>query len=94
MKGQVKNAFCLGFLAVLLLGCGSDHPAITQSPKAEIDRNVQMRVIFDKVNGDASALSPADKATLVKLAGSQANVDSLWKIMSLNKRAPGAPPAQ
>lgn len=49
----------------------------------------QMRVIFDKVNGDYSAVSPDDKANMLKLAGSQAEVDNLWKVMSLNKTGGG-----
>ena len=77
----------------VLGGCGNDHPPITQSPQSEVNTAVQMRVIFNKVNGDYGALSAEDKAEVLKLGGSQANVDSLWKTMSLNKPGAQAPTA-
>jgi len=76
-----------GVALASLPGCGSsnDGPDSKQEAK-NVDVAKGMRSYFDQAHGDYSALSPADKAAFIKLAGSEDKAEQYWKLM---KEGPG-----
>lgn len=67
-----------------LAGCGSGSSGKPESIASEeqVNKIVEMRKYFDKVNGQWDSLTAEDKASFTKLAGDEAKAQAMWKTMS------------
>lgn len=80
----------VGILVVeTILGCGAGPQSYDQDAIDKATARAQKaRAIFDKVNGDYQAISPGDKADLLKLSNNDENsLKKLWQTMA---HPPGA----
>jgi hypothetical protein len=92
--------FNFGLVAVLAIsvigalvgGCGPDNskPQSIASPQ-EVNNIVEMRKMFDSVQGDWNKLTPDQQAQYNKLAGDPAKGKTLWDHMA-HPSGPGAGP--
>jgi hypothetical protein len=74
-----------------LTGC-DDKVAPAESPQQEkvrADNGAKLRTYFDKVNGNFEALSPEDKAEVIKLVGNEENAKKSFSMMVPNRGAGG-----
>jgi hypothetical protein len=90
MERLFKHLFALALISaftMVLAGCGSAPEA---DPKIESSRReaaVEMRAIFNKVNGNYESLSAEDKAAFLKLCNNDPKVvEQSWNGM---KNGPG-----
>jgi hypothetical protein len=76
----------LGFIS--LIGCGSSPQPVNETyVQMSTDRSTQAREIFDGAGGDLKKVTPDDHAKLVKLFGSDSEVERIWNNMA---HPPGA----
>lgn len=81
---RVAVAFVILSCIGALVGCGSSSSGKLESIASEeqVNKIVEMRKYFDKVNGQWNSLTAEDKAAFTKLAGDDAKAQSMWKTMS------------
>ena len=79
-----------GTLTGSVAGCGAGpQPVDEASIKADTDKAVRARAIFDGSGGDYAKVTAEEKAELTKLYGSAANAEKVWALM---KNPPGSSP--
>lgn len=88
------TAAALVLSGLTLVGCDDKVPP-AESPakeKARADNGTKLRTYFDKCNGNFDALSPTDKAEVVKLVGTEDNARKAFSYMVPSRGAGAAPP--
>lgn len=73
----------LSLVGLVTVGCQSD-PGKPESiaSEARVQEIVQMRTIFDRAGGKWDAMTEADKAEYIRLAGDEEKAKSMWETMS------------
>lgn len=84
------SAAMLGTMAIGIAGCGDSGGPEAQVDQGRVDKLTSIRTLFDKSKGDYNALSPADKAELLRLCDNdQAKVETTWNVMKTGPVPPG-----
>jgi hypothetical protein len=80
MRINLGSALLILVVALATLGCGSDHPPIGGDAK-QAQTAMALRDMYNKANGDWTALSSEDQAQFQKLIGNK-NAEETWKQMA------------
>ena len=74
-------------LVPFVAGCGESGGPDPQVERAQVNKEIEMRKLFDKSGGDYSKLDANDKVAMDKLAGGQAGAEAVFADM---KKGPGS----
>ena len=94
MRAMKLTSFLLAALLGLgvATGCGAGPQPIDESAvKADTDKAVRARAIFNSSGGDYTKITAGEKAELAKLYGSEANAEKVWALMKNPPNGSGSP---